>query len=158
HAWLYARAVTEHGITGPNDFDLLTRTFREQAQAREFFARQQWDFTEVEYAFLDRAAASAPGQFPEVLGDDYPPRGEAFLLERSTQRQQAGQAEPARAAVEVLLKLAPGSVKGHDRLACLHYRGGQLDEAVRLLDSWHRLAPSDHWPLIRQAIIEQERG
>src|SRR5262249_5411313 len=106
----------------------------------------------------DRAAASAPGQFPEVLGDDYPPRGEAFLLERSNQREQAGQAEPARAAVEVLLKLAPGSVKGHDRLACLHYRGGQRDEAVRLPDSWHRLAPSDHWPLIRQAIIEQERG
>jgi hypothetical protein len=33
-----------------------------------------------------------------------------------------------------------------------------LDRAVALLAGWHRLAPNDHWPLVRQAIIEQERG
>ena len=33
-----------------------------------------------------------------------------------------------------------------------------MDRAVELLDGWRRLAPADHWPLVRQAIIEQERG
>jgi tetratricopeptide (TPR) repeat protein len=58
----------------------------------------------------------------------------------------------------VLLRLNPRSVAGHDRLACLHYRGGDLDRAVALLRGWHVLSPNDHWPLVRQAIIEQERG
>jgi hypothetical protein len=33
-----------------------------------------------------------------------------------------------------------------------------MERAVELLDGWRRLAPQDHWPLVRQAIIEQERG
>jgi tetratricopeptide (TPR) repeat protein len=33
-----------------------------------------------------------------------------------------------------------------------------MDRAVALLGGWQRLAPADHWPLVRQAIIEQERG
>jgi hypothetical protein len=49
-------------------------------------------------------------------------------------------------------------VAGHDRVACLHYRRGDMDRAVALLGEWQRLAPADHWPLVRQAIIEQERG
>jgi tetratricopeptide (TPR) repeat protein len=40
----------------------------------------------------------------------------------------------------------------------LHYRRGDREQAVALLSGWHRLAPTDHWPLVRQAIIEQERG
>src|SRR5207248_4340913 len=100
----------------------------------------------------------APGHFPEALGPDYPPRGEAFLLERSRQEEEAGRKDPALRAVEVLLRLAPASLMGHDRLACLHYRRGDMDRAVALLGGWHRLAPADHWPLVRQAIIEQERG
>jgi tetratricopeptide (TPR) repeat protein len=60
--------------------------------------------------------------------------------------------------MEVLLRLNPSSIQGHDRLACLHYRRGDRDRAVALLSGWHRLAPTDHWPLVRQAIIEQERG
>ncbi len=58
----------------------------------------------------------------------------------------------------MLLKLAPTSLVAHDRLACLHYRQGEMDRAIELLDDWRRPAPADHWPLVRQAIIEQERG
>jgi hypothetical protein len=59
---------------------------------------------------------------------------------------------------EVLLKLAPGSTAGHDRLANLAYHAGDLDRAAKLLESWHVLAPTDHWPLVRRAVIEQQRG
>jgi tetratricopeptide (TPR) repeat protein len=93
-----------------------------------------------------------------VLGPDYPSRGEAFLLARSRQQEEAGKKQPAQETVEVLLRLAPSSLAGHDRLACLHYRQGNMDRAVEILDGWQRLAPRDHWPLVRQAIIEQERG
>jgi tetratricopeptide (TPR) repeat protein len=33
-----------------------------------------------------------------------------------------------------------------------------MEGAVALLSGWQRLAPQDHWPLVRQAIIEQQRG
>src|SRR5262249_2621668 len=99
-----------------------------------------------------------PGRFPSVLGAEYPARGEAFLLERSRRDEESGRKDPALACVEVLLRLAPTSIQGHDRLACLHYRRGDMDRASALLSGWHRLAPADHWPLVRQAIIEQERG
>ena len=60
--------------------------------------------------------------------------------------------------MEVLLRLAPASLAGHDRLACLHYRRGDMDRAAALLAGWRRLNPADPWPVIRQAIIEQQRG
>jgi tetratricopeptide (TPR) repeat protein len=158
HAWLYARAACEHGATSPADMDLFGRTFQDAPGARTFFTSLAWDFDEVEYTFLERASLRAPGQFPEVLGSDYPARGEAFLLERSRKFEESGRKDQSRRCVEVLLALAPASLAGHDRLACLHYRRGDLDQAVALLDNLHRLAPHDHWPLVRQAILEQERG
>jgi tetratricopeptide (TPR) repeat protein len=158
HAWLYSRAATVHHVTGPRDLDLYARTFQDPAKARAYFEQHKWDLGEVEYAYLERCAKQAPGRFPDVLGSDYPPRGEAFLLARSKQQEEAGQKKPAQEAVEVLLQLAPSSLAGHDRLACLHYRQGNMDRAVEVLDGWRRLAPRDHWPLVRQAIIEQERG
>src|SRR5262249_54233547 len=66
--------------------------------------------------------------------------------------------EAALACMEVLLKLAPTSLAGHDRLACLYYRQGDLDRAVQWLGGWQKYAPRDHWPLVRQAILEQQRG
>jgi tetratricopeptide (TPR) repeat protein len=158
YAWLYARAATVHGITGPHDLDLFARTFQDPSSARTFFEQQKWDLGEVEYAYLERCARLAPGQFPAVLGPEYPPRGEAFLLSRSQQQEQAGHKEPAQASAEVLLKLAPESVTAHDRLACLHYRRGEMDRAIAMLEAWRKLRPADHWPLVRAAIIEQERG
>jgi tetratricopeptide (TPR) repeat protein len=158
YAWLYARAATVQGISGEHDLDLFARTFQDPASARSFFEQQKWDLGEVEYTYLERCARRAPGQFPSVLGLEYPPRGEAFLLTRSREQEQAGQNVPAQASAEVLLKLAPESVAAHDRLACLHYRRGEMDRAIELLESWGRLRPADHWPLVRAAIIEQERG
>jgi len=158
HAWLYCQAATSHGCQSEHDLALFARTFREPRPARDFFALQQWNFDEVQYTYLQRSAARAPGQFPEVLGPAYPPEGESFLLERSRREETAGRKDSAVAAAEVLLELAPRCLAGYDRLACLNYRRGDLDKAVTLLGGWHRLAPNDHWPLVRQAIIEQERG
>jgi tetratricopeptide (TPR) repeat protein len=158
HAWLYVRAASAGGFTSDADLDLFARTFRESGPARAYFGQQQWSFEDAEYTYLERSAAQAPGTFPPALGADYPLQGEAFLLARSRVEEEAGHKDRALAGVEVLLRLAPGSVSGHDRLACLHYRRGDMDRAVALLGSWQRLAPADHWPLVRQAIIEQERG
>jgi tetratricopeptide (TPR) repeat protein len=158
HAFLYVRAAALHGCTSPRDLDLFARTFSEAGTARAFFAEQQWDFDDVEYLYLERSAARHPGQFPSVLGADYPARGESFLIERSHREEAAGRNDSARACVEVLLRLDPTNIPGHDRLACLHYRRGDLEGAVALLTGWHRLRPDDPWPLVRQAIIEQQRG
>jgi tetratricopeptide (TPR) repeat protein len=158
HAFLYVRAATLHGCTSEHDLDLFARTFSESAAARAFFAEQQWDFEDAEYTYLERSAALNPGEFPSVLGTDYPARGESFLIERSRREEESGRPERARTCIEVLLRLTPASIPGHDRLACLHYRRGDIDQAVALLTGWHHLKPEDHWPLVRQAIIEQERG
>src|SRR5262249_3474398 len=32
------------------------------------------------------------------------------------------------------------------------------ERAADVLAGWHQLMPQDHWPLVRQAILEQERG
>lgn len=158
HAFLYVRAATLHGCTSEHDLDLFARTFVESAAAREFFAAQQWNFDDAEYAYLERSGAHNPGQFPGVLGTEYAVRGESFLIERSHLEEESGRHEQARSCIEVLLRLAPTSIQGHDRLAYLHYRRGEMDQAIALLTGWHRLKPDDHWPLVRQAIIEQERG
>ncbi len=157
-AWLYCQAATAHGLATPQDLDLFGRTFSDPAPAREFFARQKWNFEDAQYTYLERSARLAPGRFPEKLGPDFAPLGEQFLLERSRQEEEANRKDAALTAVEVLLKLAPRCLAGYDRLACLYYRKKDLARAVSLLDGWHKLNPADHWPLIRQAIIEQERG
>jgi tetratricopeptide (TPR) repeat protein len=158
YAWLYVRAATVHGVQAVEDLALFARTFRSIVPAREFFHRQNWDFDDVEYTYLVRAAAAAPGRFPEAMGGDYPPRGEVFLLERSTKEEGADKKDEALKCVEVLLRVMPDSVLGHDRLACLHYRRGDLDRAASFLVGWQKLAPRDPWPLIRQAVLEQQRG
>jgi tetratricopeptide (TPR) repeat protein len=158
HAWLYTHAASVHDLHGERDLDLFARTFRDPAPAREYFAQRQWNFDDAEYTYLKRSAAVSPGRFPEPLGPDYAARGEEFLLTRSRAEEAAGRKDAALECVEVLLRLAPPSLEGHDRLACLHYRNGNMDRAAALLAGWHRLNPVDHWPLIRQAIIEQQRG
>ena len=54
--------------------------------------------------------------------------------------------------------LAQADLVVYDRLACLHYRKGDRERALTLLSGWQRLDPGNHWPLIRAAVIEQERG
>jgi tetratricopeptide (TPR) repeat protein len=158
HAWLYARAVCEHGVVSPADPEILSRVFAHADPARAYFAKVGWEFDEVEYVFLERSASRSPGRFPDVLGPDYAPKGEAFLLARSQKMEAAGNKGAAQKCAEVLLALHPSSLPGHDRLACLHYRRGDLDQASTLLGNLQRLAPTDYWPLVRQAVLEEERG
>jgi tetratricopeptide (TPR) repeat protein len=158
HAWNYCRAAVVHQVRGERDLEMFARTFQSAGPAKQYYSRQNWSFDDVEYLYLERSAAQTPGRFPEPLGPDYAPQGEEFLLERSREEEEANEKDAALACVEVLLKLSPNSVQGHDRLACLHYRRGDMDRAVALLAGWQQLAPQDHWPLVRQAIIEQQRG
>ncbi len=155
-AWLYVRAASSPDFVGERDLTLFALAFRDAAPAREYFVRRQWDFDDAEYAYLKRGADA--GRFPEPLGADYPVNGEAFLLARSYAEEAAGRIDAAFEAGEILLRLAPTSQAAHDRLACLHYGRGDLDRAAALLAGWRRLAPADPLPVIRLAIIEQQRG
>ncbi len=157
-AWLYTRAATVHDLRGEHDLDLFARTFRDQEPAREYFTQRQWNFDDAQFSYLKRGAAVMAGAFPEAFGPGYTPKGEEFLLARSRAEEAAGREDAALECVEVLLRLAPASLAGHDRLARLHYRRGDLDRAAALLAGWRRLNPVDPWPLIRQGIIEQQRG
>jgi tetratricopeptide (TPR) repeat protein len=158
HAWLYCRAAQQAGFTGRCDLDLFGRTLRDREAAQAFFAGQGWDFDAAEYTYLEHAAVQRPGRFPDDLGPEYPVRGEAFLLDRSRQLEEAGQSDAALASADVLLRLAPNSLPVLDRLAYLYHRRGDLERSAALLAEWHTRAPADYWPLVRQAVIEQQRG
>ncbi|MCI0459348.1 MAG: tetratricopeptide repeat protein [Gemmataceae bacterium] len=158
YAWLYARAAQQHNLSGPHALALLARTFAESDRAREFFAARRWDFDEIEYTFLARAAALDPGKFPEVLGPDYPPRGEAFLVGHATRQEEAGDLDGSLATAEVFHRLAPRHTSAHDLLARAHYRKGNLAQSQALLQGWHRLAPGDALPLLRLAVVQEQLG
>jgi tetratricopeptide (TPR) repeat protein len=158
YAWLYCRAAQQHGTRGERDLELFDRTFREQPAARAFYEARGWDIEEIEYTYLERCAAGQPGRFPETLGPEYPARGEALLLARSRQQEDAGQKDAALATAEVLYRLAPRSPAAHNHLADLVYHRGDLERACTLLTGWQALALHDYRPLVRRAVIEQERG
>jgi tetratricopeptide (TPR) repeat protein len=164
HSWLYVRAAQQHGIQNEGDLVLFQRAFFDEDATRAFYEKRGWDFEEVEYLFLTRWA-SAPEDTNAMRSPDgtklpdYLNRNlESFLLERSKRKEQAGLEVEALASVEVLLKLSPRSAAGHDRLACLNYRRGDLARAAQVLAAWHALSPEDHWPLLRLAIMEQKLG
>ena len=158
YAWLYCRAAQQHKVEGEHALALFARAFADQESARAFFAEKQWDFGDVEFTYLERAATLAPGRFPEVLGPDYPAQGEAALLTRSEKQELAGQPDAALTTAEVLHKLAPHSPRALDRLAYLHQRRGNSDQAVLLLESWFTHHPHDPRPIVRFAILLHQRG
>jgi tetratricopeptide (TPR) repeat protein len=158
YAWLYCRAAQIHGYTSAQDLDLFGRTFRDEAAACAFYIAHQWNLDETAFTYLERCAAQRPGHFPEEFGPDYPPRGEAMLLTRSEQLQSAGQKDAALAAVDVLVKLAPGSTRAHDRLAHLLYERGDLDRAGSLLAALQELSPGDPRPAVKRAVVEHQSG
>jgi tetratricopeptide (TPR) repeat protein len=158
YAWLYTRTAQQHGFTSEQDLDLFALTFTTAGEARNFFAQRQWDFDEVEFTYLERCAARQPGTFPQALGEDYPARGENLLLARSERLEGMKDKEGAAACVEILLKLAPRCTRAQDRLAYLRYRAGDLNRAAELLESWSQLEPTNYWPFVRRAVIEQQRG
>src|SRR5207249_4878633 len=128
------------------------------AEARVFFAGHQWDFEELEYAFLRQAAIRQPGAFPAALGADYPPLGERMLLERSQRLEQENKPDAALAAADVLVRLAPHSALAHDRLAMLYYKRGKLDRAAELLRNWCAGEPANAVPWARLAVVQQKLG
>jgi tetratricopeptide (TPR) repeat protein len=158
YAWLFCRAAQEHGATADKDLELFALTFATETEARPFYAQRQWDFDEVEYAYLARCAAVKPGAFPPALGDDYAARGAKLLLARSQWLEELQDKEGALQAAEVLLQLLPRNPGAHDRLAYLCHRAGNLDRAAELLEQWYRLTLEDPLPLVRLAVVEQQRG
>ena len=158
YSWLYCRAAQQHAHSGPHTLELFARTFRDQEAASAFFEARQWDFDEMEFAYLQSAAQRQPGSFPEALGFDYPAHGEKMLEARSLRMEQTNRMEEARAAAQVWLMLAPRSSAAHDRLAYLAYHAGDPGRAVDLLAGWERLEPTNPWPLVRQAVIRYEQG
>lgn len=158
YAWLYARASEVHNLTGPYALPLFARAFANRERASAFFAQHGWDLDRAEHAYLERAAAQAPGAYPAALGADYPRHGEALLLERSRQHEQQGRFDDALATAGILLKLAPGNAAVHDRMAELHYRLGERVPAAELLKKWQTLEPDNAVPYLRLAMICQEQG
>jgi Flp pilus assembly protein TadD len=158
HAWLYCRAAAEHSFRGQHDLDLFAIAFRQRADAEAFFAQRSWTFADVEFTYLQRWAEAHPGSFPDVFGPDYVSGGERLLLERSKRLEEAGQAEASLTSANVLLKLQPNSGAGHDRLAQLHFKQGDLDQAAQTLADWAARHPRDYRPLLRLALLQQQRG
>lgn len=158
HAWLYCRAAQAHGVRGQRDLEMFAVTFQHAAAAETFFSQHGWKIEEIEFTYLERWAEKHPASFPPTFPAEYPARAEQLLLDRSAAHEQAGQAEAALASAMLLFKLVPRSLPARDRLAQLHYRQGNPDAAAQLLAGWHRLAPADPKPLLRLAVLEQQRG
>jgi Flp pilus assembly protein TadD len=158
HAWLYCRAAQQQNLRGLRELDLFARAFSDAAGGRAYYAENHWNFDDLEYAYLERQAGRRPGSFPEVLGSDYQTRGEGLLLARSQAAEKAGREDQALAIARILYKLAPRSASAIDRLAQLCYRRGDLDQAAALLGELHTLRPGDPIPLMRRAVVEQQRG
>ena len=153
-------AKPQRGMTfSPNmPLNYLPAAFADPEPARAFFADMHWDWSDVEFAYLRRAAALEPGQFPTALGPQYPPLGAELLLARSQKQEQAGDLDAALATADTLAKLAPANPHALDRLAYLHYRRGEPDQAVQLLETWFNHHPRDPVPLVRFAVLLHQRG
>lgn len=158
YAWLYCRAAQVHGLDDPQGVELFARTFAGRAEAQAFFAQHNWGFAEIEYAYLERAAKHQSGQFPAVLGPDYPAHGELVLLERAQREEAAGNSDAALHWTDVLHRLAPHNAKALDRLGALHYHRGNLPAARELLQQWQTIEPQSATPLVRLAVIQHQLG
>jgi tetratricopeptide (TPR) repeat protein len=156
YAWLYCRAAMEHHVEHERTLELFARTFQTAAEARAYFAAHQWDFEELEFAYLRQAAIRQPGAFPAALGADYPARGESMLLQRSERLEQENKPDAALASADVLLRLAPHSPHAHDRLARLYYKRGKLDRAAELLRNWCNVEPASAIPWTRLAVVQHQ--
>lgn len=158
YAWLFCKAASQHKVEGEHTLALFAITFADPAAARHHFEQRQWNFADVEYAYLERSAALAPGKFPETLGPDYPANAEQFLLARSLEQEKAGRADAALATTFILARLAPHNAAAQDRLACLYHRAGKEDDAQAILAEWQQMHPRDPLPLVRRALLLHNQG
>ncbi len=153
-AWLYCRASQVHDVEHEHAVALFARTFEEKDAAKQFYAKHDWDFDELEFTFLQRAASQSPGQFPVVFGPNYPPRGEQLLMDRIDRMLGANDLDGAAAAADVFAKLAPRNTKALDCLSRLRHRQGNEAEAIEFLDQWRQVEPNSDVPLVRLAILQ----
>ncbi|MCI0379272.1 MAG: tetratricopeptide repeat protein, partial [Gemmataceae bacterium] len=158
YAWLYCRAAQQYEVEGEHALALFARTFAEEQTAREFYAQRGWDFDGIEFTYLERAADLDPGHFPVPLGPDYPPRGEKLLLAHAREREHAGDIEGALTTLHILHRLAPNHPGALDRLAYLHHRRGENEQAEHFLETWVNHHPADPRPLVRFAVLLHQRG
>ena len=61
----------------------------------------------------------------------------------------------ALASADVLSELMPHNGRALDRLACLHYRRGELTDAVRVLSTWEARHPSRPGAVHHRAVIDR---
>ncbi len=153
YAWLFCRADQQQNVDVAQSLALYALAFTHREHAQTYFSEQGWEFADVELMYLRRAAEKAPGHFPSVLGPDYPARGEAVLLAKAQQQEDAGKREEALKTIEILVKLSPQNTAAMDRAAMLHYRAGRLEPAYALLEQWHHAQISEPLPLVRQALL-----
>jgi tetratricopeptide (TPR) repeat protein len=158
YAWLYCRAALVHNLAHEQSLRLYARTFQTADAAKAYYTEHNWDFEELEYAFLKQAAIEAPGAFPAALGPDYASHGEAMLLHRSERLESEDKLDPALAAADVWLRLAPKSGRAYDRLAKLYCRRGKLDRSAELLRSWCEAEPASAVPWARLAVVQHQQG
>jgi tetratricopeptide (TPR) repeat protein len=160
HAWLYCRAVEQHRLENTNDLEIFRRAFADDSVVRVFYAERGWNLEEAEFLFMTRCASAEKTSLEAaaILPDPLRQKAETFLLDRSERLEQANQGAEALACVDVLLRLAPQSWPAHDRLARLRYRAGDLNAASEILALWHVSHPDHYFPLIRKAVIDQQRG
>jgi tetratricopeptide (TPR) repeat protein len=157
HAWLYCRALQQHGLENPRDLEICRRAFADESAMHSFFEKRGWNLEEVEYLFMARCAtAGASADAVSALPDPLRKKAEPFLLARCQRLEQAGQAAEALAAAEVVLPLAPKSAPAYDLLARLNYQAGNLNRASDILAAWHECFPNDFCPLVRKAVVDQK--
>ena len=79
-------------------------------------------------------------------------------MTRAQDQEKAGRIDLALASVEVLTRLAPENPLALDRLAALHHRLGQKDQALAVLARWQTHHPHDPVPMMRQAVFLYKGG
>ena len=159
YAWLYSRSAQQHQAGHAPGLELFARTFTDPEPGASLLCRQALGLGRSGiYVPGAGGPRLAPGHFPPALGADYEARGEELLLARSRRFEEAGKANEALAAAEVLCKLAPQSPRSLDRLAYLYHRQGKLDESVQLLETWAEHHPADPLPRVRCAVLLHQRG
>lgn len=157
YAWLFCRAMIEKPLDGPGVLRLFEITFSDTAPARAFFEQRHWDFDAVERAYLERAAALAPGKFPAILGAEYSSRGERLLLAQAATFENQGDLESAASQLKILARLNPHHAGALDGLARLYHRRDADAKALAVLDRWQKIHPADPLPLVRRALLHYRR-
>ena len=157
-AWLYAHAASAHGVQSDDDLAIFALAFQNPVQMKAYFGVQKWIFEDAEYAYLRPPRLSRRDGFPKRWVRITRRAARNSSRNGRHKRKRPGTRTPPWRAWMSCSAWLRSCLAVYDRLACLHYRRGDRDQALKLLNGWHNLEPANKWPLIRAAVIEQERG